>query len=40
MKTLVLTAAAVAGFVVYRRWKQAEETRDVWSQATDSVKDR
>lgn len=38
MKRLVLTAAPVAGIIVYRRWKETEEVRDVWSQTTDSVK--
>ncbi|GFZ83261.1 DLW-39 family protein [Nesterenkonia alkaliphila] len=37
MKRLILAAAAVAGFVVYREWKKSEETRQVWNQATDSV---
>ncbi|WP_300344059.1 DLW-39 family protein [Nesterenkonia sp.] len=38
MKRLLLTAAAVAGFLAYREWKRSEETRQVWDQATDSVR--
>ncbi|WP_223881119.1 DLW-39 family protein [Nesterenkonia ebinurensis] len=37
MKRLVVAAAAVAGFLIYREWKKSEETRAVWNQATDSV---
>ena len=39
MKRLLLTAAAVAGLVAYREWKKSEQTRQVWDQATDTVKD-
>ena len=35
---VVATAAAVAGFLAYREWKRSEETRQVWDQATDSVR--
>lgn len=39
MRRLLLTGAAVAGFLAYREWKKSEETRQVWDQATDTVKD-
>lgn len=37
MKRLVFTALAVAGFIAYREWRKAEEAREVWDRATDSV---
>ncbi|WP_225973066.1 DLW-39 family protein [Nesterenkonia natronophila] len=38
MKRILVVAAAVAGLAVYREWKKNEETRQVWDQATDAVK--
>ncbi|MGO1522920.1 MAG: DLW-39 family protein [Nesterenkonia sp.] len=37
MKRLLLTAAAVGGFLAYREWKRTEQTRQDWKQATDAV---
>jgi len=39
MKRLLLTAAAVGGFLAYREWKRSEQTRQVWNRATDTVQD-
>lgn len=39
MKRLLLTAAAVSGFLAYREWKRSEQTRQDWQQATDTVQD-
>ncbi|WP_235928649.1 DLW-39 family protein [Nesterenkonia haasae] len=38
MKRILVVAAAVASIAVYREWKKSEETRQVWDQATDAVK--
>ncbi|WP_238385181.1 DLW-39 family protein [Nesterenkonia muleiensis] len=38
MKRILLATAAVAGFLAYREWKKSEETRQVWDQTTDAVK--
>ncbi|WP_424991737.1 DLW-39 family protein [Nesterenkonia salmonea] len=38
MKRILVVAAAVTGIVMYREWKKNEETRQVWNQATDAVK--
>ena len=38
MKRILIVAAAVAGIAVYREWKKNEDTRQVWNQATDEVK--
>ncbi|MGQ7788266.1 MULTISPECIES: DLW-39 family protein [Actinomycetes] len=37
MRRLAVTALLVAGILGYRRWKQAEDGRQVWREATDSL---
>ncbi|MBP2319320.1 DLW-39 family protein [Nesterenkonia lacusekhoensis] len=37
MKRLAMAALTVAGILAYREWRKAEETRGIWSQATDTV---
>lgn len=37
MRRLTVTALLVAGIIGYRRWKQAENGRRVWREATDSL---
>ncbi|MCH8560913.1 MULTISPECIES: DLW-39 family protein [Nesterenkonia] len=37
MKRIVFVALSVAGILGYRQWRRAEDTRQVWSQATDSL---
>ncbi|WP_211090601.1 DLW-39 family protein [Nesterenkonia sedimenti] len=37
MKRLLVVAAGVTGYLVYREWRKSEETRQVWDQATDRV---
>lgn len=37
MRRLVITALFVAGIVGYRRWKQSDDGRRVWREATDRL---
>ncbi|WP_225939106.1 DLW-39 family protein [Nesterenkonia lutea] len=37
MKRIVFAALSVAGILGYRQWRRAEDAREVWSRATDSV---
>ncbi|MGA8788519.1 MAG: DLW-39 family protein [Paenarthrobacter sp.] len=36
-KLLVVVAAAVAGFLVYKKAQESEARKDVWSKSTDTV---
>lgn len=35
-KLLVLAAAAVVGYVVYQRYVQDRDERDLWAEVTDT----
>lgn len=37
MKKVLLAALAAAGVYAYRQWKQTEQTRKVWDDASDTV---
>lgn len=37
MKRLAFMVFSVAGILGYRQWRRAEDTRQVWSRATDSL---
>ncbi|MET1089524.1 MAG: DLW-39 family protein [Arthrobacter sp.] len=37
MKKLLVLAAAIAGFLVYRKAQESEARKTVWSKSTDSV---
>ncbi|GAB3182718.1 hypothetical protein GCM10027060_16040 [Nesterenkonia halophila] len=39
MRRIALAALAVLGVVGYRRWRQAEDDRRVWREATDTLQD-
>ncbi|WP_242607634.1 DLW-39 family protein [Zhihengliuella halotolerans] len=37
MRKLVVLAVAVAGIFAYRKWRETEEEKAVWSRETDRV---
>ncbi|WP_231554433.1 DLW-39 family protein [Arthrobacter sp. L77] len=37
MKKLLVAAAAAASVLVYKRWKDSEKSKSVWSSETDDV---
>ncbi|ADX71231.1 hypothetical protein Asphe3_00100 [Pseudarthrobacter phenanthrenivorans Sphe3] len=37
VKKLLVLAAAIAGFLVFRKAQESEARKDVWSKSTDTV---
>ncbi|WP_434995400.1 DLW-39 family protein [Arthrobacter sp. Ld5] len=37
MKKLLVAAAAAVSVLVYKRWRDSEKSKNVWSSATDDV---
>lgn len=37
MRKLLVLAAAIAGIATYRKWKETEAEKSVWSESTDTI---
>lgn len=37
MRKLLILAAAAAGILTYRKWKETEAEKSVWSGSTDNI---
>lgn len=37
MRKLIAVAAAILSLVAYKKWRESEQEKAVWSQATDRV---